>query len=76
MSKVIVYSKAGCGQCTFTKKELEKLGLEYEERHIDLNDEYREEAVNQGAMEAPFVVPPVGEPFSGFRPDLIAKLAV
>ena len=76
MGKVVVYSKANCGQCTFTKKELDKLGVSYEEKRIDLNPEFRDEAIAKGAMGAPFVVPPVGEPFSGFQPAKLAKLAV
>lgn len=74
LDKVIVYSKAGCGQCVFTKRDLERAGVPYEERRIDLDEAVREEALALGAMGAPFVVTPGGDKFSGYQPAKLAQL--
>lgn len=74
MGKVVMYSKAGCGQCVFTKKELTKKGVDYEERRVDLNEEHLAEMKALGFSSLPLVVPPVGEPFTGFNPTAIKKM--
>lgn len=75
MGKVIVYSKASCGQCMFTKSLLDSLGVPYEERRTDLSDEVREEALATGLLGAPIVVAPSGEAIAGFNENWLRALA-
>lgn len=76
MSKFTVYSKAGCGQCIFTKNKLTELGQDWEEKRIDLDPDARQEAMDKGAMGAPFVVAPSGETISGFNEKWLTEMAV
>lgn len=69
-----VYSKTNCIQCRMTKKELEKLGIEYEEINIEQSSEAESTVRDLGALAAPVVVRPDGTWFGGFRPDLVRGL--
>lgn len=63
---IVVYSQAGCGRCVFAKNKLKDLGLEFEEKRMDLNPDARQEAIELGAQGAPFIISPTGEGRSGF----------
>lgn len=70
---VTVYEKPNCMQCVQTKRKLEQEGVPYET--ADLMDPGNLEAAKSlGHMSAPVVVVG-GESWSGFRPDLINRIA-
>lgn len=71
---VIVYSKPSCVQCNFTKRTLNKLGVEFEEIDISENKEGRERVAELGFVQVP-VVDFNGEVFSGYRPEKLEKLS-
>lgn len=71
---VIVYSKPSCVQCNFTKRTLNKLGVEFEEVNIAENEEGRERVAELGFVQVP-VVDFNGEVFSGYRPEKLEKLS-
>lgn len=74
MSKIIIYSKNGCGQCLFTKKYLEKKGADFQERNISLEPEYVDEVKDLGFQALPVVVAEGHEPFSGYQPEKLDGL--
>ncbi len=71
---VTVYSKEHCVQCNATKRQLNKLGIEYTEINLMEDAEALESFKAQGFMQAPIVVAN-GEIWSGYRPDMIKKVA-
>lgn len=71
---IIVYSKPACVQCTATTRALTARGLDY--RVVDLaeDEEAYARVTELGYRQVPVVV--AGEDhWSGFRPDLIGRLA-
>lgn len=72
--KVVMYSKAGCGQCQFTKKYLGKLEVDFEEKNITNNPVWRAEVQALGFQSLPVVVIEGQEPFHGFQPEQLNKL--
>lgn len=77
MSKksVVVYSKANCMQCNFTKKYLEDKGISYEVKDIVENEAAIEEVKSLGFSSLPVVIAEGLEAFNGFRPDMLNQLA-
>ncbi|MDD9266150.1 glutaredoxin family protein [Paenibacillus sp. GCM10023248] len=59
MSNVIVYSSTNCPYCQQLKKYLTDQQVAYEERNIDLNDQYGQELHDMGLMSLPVTV--IGE---------------
>ncbi len=73
MSKVTVYSKPNCPQCTQTKKKLEQKGIAFEVIDISQDKNALQQVLELGYRQAPVVVS--GEKhWSGFRPDLLSAL--
>ena len=73
MSKVTVYSKPNCPQCTQTKKKLEQKGIAFEVIDISQDKNALQQVLELGYRQAPVVVS--GEKhWSGFRPDLLSTL--
>ncbi|WP_418969029.1 glutaredoxin-like protein NrdH [Alloscardovia omnicolens] len=71
---VTVYSKSHCVQCNATKRQLAKLGVEYTEINLEQDADALEKFKAAGFMQAPIVV--AGEEtWSGYRPDLLKKVA-
>lgn len=71
---ITVYSKPMCVQCDATKRALKKHNLDFEVVDMSLDLESLEYVKSLGYVQAPVVV--VGdEHWSGYRPDLIKKLA-
>ncbi|MBM7564935.1 glutaredoxin family protein [Paenibacillus sacheonensis] len=56
---VIIYTSTHCNYCKQVKSFLSDRGVTYEERNIDLNDQYGEELWNTGLRSVPVTV--VGE---------------
>lgn len=74
MTKITVYSKPACVQCTATYRDLNNRGLDYEVVDITSDDAAYEMVTNLGYQQAPVVI--AGEDhWSGYRPDKIAPLA-
>lgn len=75
MSKITVYSKPNCVQCTATYRALDNAGLDYDVVDISEDAAALEQVKALGYMAAPVVI--VGEDhWSGFQPDKIHALKV
>lgn len=74
MRKVTIYSQQGCAGCTMTKKRFHDLGIDYQEKHVDMNDIYLQEVKDLGFKSLPVVVSG-DQMWSGFRPDKIKEIA-
>ena len=72
---VTLYSKPACTQCKFTKKELDKAGIEYTIVDISRDEQARNYVQQLGYLQAP-VVQAGTDHWSGFKPDRIKQLAV
>lgn len=70
----IVYSLENCVQCVATKRALSVAGVPYEEVDLATDDAAAEHMRELGHRQAPVVVTPEGEHWSGFQPDRIAAL--
>jgi glutaredoxin-like protein NrdH len=70
----IIYTKPACVQCNATKREFDKLELEYDLVDITADPDARDLALGLGYLSAPIVVT-ADDHWSGFRPDRIKALA-
>lgn len=70
MSRITVYTKPNCVQCTATFKVLDKAGIAYAKVDIGVDAEARDYVMALGYLQAPVVVAG-DEHWSGFRPDRI-----
>lgn len=71
---ITVYSKPMCVQCDATKRALDKQGVSYEIIDMSVDAEALEYVKSLGYVQAPVVM--AGEQhWSGYRPDLIKKVA-
>lgn len=71
---ITVYTKPSCAQCTATYRALDKHGIEYDTVNISDNGDALLTIKEMGYLQAPVVVTEDTH-WSGFRPDLIEKLA-
>lgn len=69
-----IYSKSGCVQCNATYRALDDKGVEYDVVDMSVDPDALEKVRALGHLQAPVVITPEGEHWSGFRPDLIATL--
>ncbi|RPA65049.1 glutaredoxin-like protein NrdH [Aerococcus agrisoli] len=69
----IIYSKNDCMQCNFTKKYLSERGIEFIEKNVEENEQYREEVKGMGYKSVPVIIT-ANETWTGFQPDKLAKL--
>ena len=72
----IIYTKNNCQACKFTKLHMANMGVTYEERNVDENDAYMQEAIDTGYKSMPIVVLNGEVVASGFQPDKLNKLEV
>ncbi|AZA12869.1 glutaredoxin-like protein NrdH [Corynebacterium choanae] len=70
---ITLYTKPACMQCTFTKKALDRAGLEYTSVDVSLDETAREYVMSLGYLQLPVVVAD-GDHWSGFRPERIDAL--
>jgi glutaredoxin-like protein NrdH len=71
--KVTVHSTPNCVQCNQTKRELTKLGIEFEEVDLSKNPKLLAEFKEKGYLAAPIVV--AGQQiWSGFKFERIRSL--
>lgn len=75
MNKITVYSKPNCMQCDFTKRFLDQHNLEYTAVDVMQDSEALARVQELGFQSLPVVVADGIEPFFGFRPDMLEKLA-
>ena len=76
MSKVIVYSADWCGFCHAVKNYLDQKGVEFEERNVETNPAWGQEAVEKSGQRGIPVVDIDGKIVVGFdRPTIDALLA-
>lgn len=73
MSPVVVWSKPNCVQCTATKRKLDFLGVDYEERDLTEHPDVLSELVSIGFQSAPVVMLDNMPLFSGYDVDAIAE---
>lgn len=59
MEKAIVYTSTHCPHCKQVKSFLNDKGIEFEERNIELEEKYAEEAWNMGVRAVPVTL--IGE---------------
>lgn len=70
----IVYTLENCQSCNFTKKKMDKLGIDYETRSFQDSPEASQIAREHGITTAPLVV--AGDKvWGGYRVNLIEALA-
>ena len=72
--KVTVWTLPACVQCEMTKKQMDKLGIQYEEQSLEENPLVLEGFKAQGLLAAPIVTTDT-KAWSGFRLDKIQSLA-
>lgn len=71
--EITVWTKSNCVQCTQTKKELTKRGIEFTEKNLEEDPEQMQAFIDQGFMSAPIVTTDK-KIWSGFRIDKISSL--
>ncbi|QAX97537.1 glutaredoxin-like protein [Enterococcus phage phiSHEF13] len=74
MPKVTVYSKNGCGQCTFVKRMLKGENIIFEERNIDQDPTARDYLVNKSVTSLPYVETSTGISFTGVQIGKIKEI--
>lgn len=77
---VTVYSKPACVQCTSTKIDLKKKGIEFDTKDVSRDPEALDYVMGLGYLAAPVVVVENEdgsvEHWSNYREDKIAELAL
>lgn len=72
---VTVYTKPNCPQCSMTKKQLDKLGIDHDTVDVTQDPDAHAYVTGLGYSSAPVVVVNDGEAhWSGFRPDHLRGL--
>ncbi len=71
---MILYTKNNCAQCRFTKIHMVNMGVIFEERNVDEDDAYMQEALDTGFKSMPIVVLNGEVVASGFQPDRLNEL--
>ena len=71
----IIYTKNNCAQYHFTKLHMQNMGVTYDERNVDENEAYMQEAIDTGYKSMPIVVLNGEVVASGFQPDKLNGLA-
>lgn len=73
---ITIYSKSGCPECIFTKKYLESENVSYEEKRVDLNEDYLKEVTLLGYRTLPVIKIDEDETFTGYRPERLENLVL
>lgn len=72
---IIVYSADWCAFCHAAKDYLKKIGIDFEERNVEENPEYMQEAVDKSGQRGIPVIDISGEIVVGFdRPKIDALI--
>jgi len=70
---ITIYTNPQCIQCDMTKKQFDKVGLEYKSIDLASVPELVEQFKAEGYMSAPIVVTNIGT-WSGFKPERISQI--
>lgn len=70
---VTIYSKPNCIKCEMVKRYLTDKGVQFTEVDVLEDTEALQILIDEGYSELP-VVNINGEPHTGFRPDVLAKV--
>lgn len=73
--KVTVYSKPNCQGCDATYRKLTQFGVEYDVIDTSTDDDAKAYVRSLGFRSAPVVVAEGVEPWNGYKPDHIKKIA-
>jgi glutaredoxin-like protein NrdH len=73
MMKITVWEKPNCVQCTQTKKELDKRGIQYSVRRLDRSPKAIARFLDMGLTSAP-IIETDDRRWSGFRLERIKSL--
>lgn len=68
----IVYTKPACPQCDATLRTLDKLGIDYATENAIKN---RDLLGQLGYQQAPVIIAPDGDTWSGYNPERLRALA-
>ena len=71
---MILYTKNNCQSCRFTKLHMQNMGVTYEERNVDEDEAYMQEAIDTGYKSMPIVLLDGEVVASGFQPDKLNEL--
>ncbi len=71
---ITVYTKTHCPQCDATKRQLTKQGLDFDQVDLTANQELVDQFIAKGFKQTPIVVTDE-DTWSGYRPDMIKKVA-
>lgn len=72
---ITVYTKNNCASCTFTKRKLQELGVNYQEINVDENLEALEFLMEYGFRSLPVVFNSDGPiVIGGYAPNILEKL--
>lgn len=72
--RITIYTRDNCVQCHATKRAMESRGVEFEMINVDLVPDAADQLRERGFRQLPVVV--AGDTsWSGFRPDMINRLA-
>lgn len=71
---MILYTKNNCQSCRFTKLHMVNMGVSFEERNVDENEAYMQEALDTGYKSMPIVVLNGAVIAAGFQPDVLNEL--
>lgn len=75
MREITVYTKPGCMQCRAVFRSLDKMGVPYRSVDISADADARDFVAALGYLQVPVVYTGADDHHSGFRPDLLARLA-
>jgi glutaredoxin len=73
-SEVVLYSTSWCGWCRKTMAWLDERGIDYENRDIEKNDNWRDELIEKTGKTSIPMVEIDGEIIQGFNPDRMGEL--
>ena len=73
---ITVYTKNNCASCTFTKRKLQELGVNYKEINVDENLEALEYLMECGFRSLPVVFNSNGAPMvtGGYAPNILETI--
>jgi glutaredoxin-like YruB-family protein len=73
MKKIIIYTTTHCPWCQATKQLLKNMGYEFEERNVELNQEWAMEMIQKSGQMGVPVIDIEGKIIIGFSPEEIME---
>ena len=72
-NKIIVYSKNNCPRCLFSKRFLDKHGIEYKDINISYDEDALKYVKSLGVKQTPYIESPIGN-WSGLNTKKLNEL--